>query len=91
MENSSNLCAIINYWTELYLQSYQASTMKLFYKNSQWPKGVDYFCEKAPSQMFGRIPNVHPIGEMLEISGAGKLQVHGIFSHRLVCREAVET
>ena len=63
---SSNLLrAIISYWTESNLESYQISTMELFRKNSQRPKYVDYSSKKAPSQMFDWITNAPSIGKVL--------------------------
>ena len=41
--------------------------------------------------MFDWIPNVLPLRKVLQIWVVGRLQVHGICSHRLVRRKAVET
>ena len=40
--------------------------------------------------MFDWIPNMPPIGNVLKMWGAGRLQVHGICSCRLVHREVAE-
>ena len=40
--------------------------------------------------MFDWIPNVPPIAKVLKMSGAGRLQVHGICSRWLVHREVAE-
>ena len=47
------------------LDSCETSTMEFFCKNSQRPKDVNYFCKKAPPQMFDWIPNAPPIGKVL--------------------------
>ena len=51
----------ISYWAVSHLESCQASTMELLRENSQRPQQVTIFPIKAPSQMFGWIPNAPPI------------------------------
>ena len=63
--------------------------MELLCENSQRPKHVDYFCKKAPPQMFHWIPNTPLIGGTVNV-GVGRLQVHGICNHRLVYWEVIE-
>ena len=41
--------------------------------------------------MFDWIPNAPLIEKVLLMGGVGRLQVHGICSHKLVHREVVET
>ena len=62
---SNLLRAIISYWTESHLESYQTFTMELFCKKNQRPKDVDNFRKKTPSQMLEWIPNAPPIGKVL--------------------------
>ena len=55
----------IRYWAESHLESCQTSTMELFCGNSQRPKDINYFLEKAPPQLIKRISNAPPIGKVL--------------------------
>ena len=54
---SDLLQVIISYWTQYDLESFQTSTMKLIYENSQQPKDVYRLSKKAP-QLFDCIGEV---------------------------------
>ena len=61
------LQVIISYWAESHLEPCQTSTMGLFCKINQRLQYVDYFPQKAPSQMFDWTPNVSPIEGALNV------------------------
>ena len=54
---SDLLQVIISYWTQYHLESFQTSTMKLIYENSQQTKDVYCLSKKAP-QLFDCIGEV---------------------------------
>ena len=87
----SDFLPAISYWTESHLESCETSAIWLFCENSQQPKGIDYIHKKAQMQLFDWIPNVPPIGKVLYMLGVGRLQMHEIWSRRLMHRETVET